>query len=61
MREIIGRSHEGRDLVLRANFPLRGPLAHVGSDTATLLIGGTHGDERATVSILAAANAKACA
>ena len=54
MREIIGRSHEGRDLVLRANFPLRGPLAHVGSDTATLLIGGTHGDERATVSILEA-------
>ena len=54
MREIIGRSHEGRDLVLRANFPLRGSHVHVPSDTATLLIGGTHGDERATVSILEA-------
>jgi hypothetical protein len=52
MREIIGRSHEGRELVLHANFPLRGPRSRPASDTATLLIGGTHGDERATVSIL---------
>lgn len=54
MREIIGRSHEGRELVLRANFPLRGSRGFDSPDTATLLIGGTHGDERATVSILEA-------
>lgn len=52
MREIIGRSLEGRDLFLHANFPLRGARARADSDTCTLLIGGTHGDERATVSIL---------
>lgn len=52
MREIIGRSHEGRELILHANFPLRGPDARRVFDKATLLVGGTHGDERATVSIL---------
>lgn len=53
MRESIGRSHQGRDLILHANFPLRGDRAREAWDTSTLLIGGTHGDERATVSILA--------
>jgi zinc carboxypeptidase len=52
MREIIGRSHQGRELVLHVNFPLRGPDALPASEKSTLLIGGTHGDERATVSIL---------
>lgn len=52
MREIIGRSHEGRELVLHVNFPLRGPDARRASEKSTLLIGGTHGDERATVSVL---------
>jgi hypothetical protein len=52
MREIIGRSVEGRDLVLHANFPLAGRIPSGGSGSGTLLIGGTHGDERATVAIL---------
>ncbi|HKP97670.1 MAG TPA: M14 family zinc carboxypeptidase [Fibrobacteria bacterium] len=53
MRSIIGRSVEGREMVLLANFPLRGDPAAVRSDPrSTLLIGGTHGDERATVAIL---------
>jgi protein MpaA len=52
MREIIGKSVEGRELVIHANFPLRGKSAFDFFGRATLLIGGTHGDERATVSIL---------
>ncbi len=61
MREIIGRSVEGRDLILLSNCPLHArPHSSGTPDLAqaeatrfsTLLIGGTHGDERATVSIL---------
>lgn len=52
MRNIIGKSVEGRDLVLHANFPLRGKTDPGAARKSTLLIGGTHGDERATVSIL---------
>jgi hypothetical protein len=52
MRNIIGKSVEGRDLVLHANFPLRGKIGADASRKSTLLIGGTHGDERATVAIL---------
>src|SRR4051812_25610595 len=48
---IIGRSVEGRDLTLHANYSLDGaPPPDAGF--STLLIGGTHGDERATVAIL---------
>jgi hypothetical protein len=60
IHEIIGRSVEGRDLVLRSNFPPGrfpdrfpgGFPDHAGTGSGTLLIGGTHGDERATVAIL---------
>jgi murein peptide amidase A len=52
MREIIGRSAEGRDLVLHANYPLRGKPHRGDTPSGTLLIGGTHGDERGTVAIL---------
>jgi hypothetical protein len=47
----LGASLEGRALILHANFPShdRDALAH---PRGTLLIGGTHGDERATVSLL---------
>ncbi len=51
MRNIIGKSVQGRDLVVHANFPLDVSPAAV-SRNSTLLIGGTHGDERATVAIL---------
>lgn len=49
----IGASLEGRELLLHANFPAddRDALAR---SQGTLFIGGTHGDERATVDILAA-------
>ena len=52
MREIIGKLVEGRDLVIHSNFPFRGKSAFDFSGRSTLLIGGTHGDERATVAIL---------
>ncbi|MEO6097677.1 MAG: M14 family zinc carboxypeptidase [Fibrobacteria bacterium] len=52
MREIIGRSVEGRDLVLHSNYPAGRFPGHGGTGSGTLLIGGTHGDERATVAIL---------
>jgi protein MpaA len=45
----IGRSVEGRDIVVHANFDLSVPPTSGG---ATLLIGGTHGDEPATVQLL---------
>src|SRR4051812_11172957 len=47
----VGASIEGRELILGANFPAhdRDALAH---PRGTLLIGGTHGDERATVALL---------
>lgn len=55
MRTILGKSVQGRDLVLHSNFD---PGAGAGSLRAgpsgafSLLIGGTHGDESATVAIL---------
>lgn len=60
MRNILGKSVEGRDIILRANVPLTGSgsfaatggNAEAAARKSTLLIGGTHGDERATVSIL---------
>lgn len=52
MREIIGKSVEGRDLLVHANFPLRGKTGQAPGRCDTLLIGGTHGDERASVAIL---------
>jgi protein MpaA len=52
MRNIIGRSVEGKETILHANFPLRGGIDPVLARKSTLLIGGTHGDERATVDIL---------
>ncbi len=50
-RFAVGASLEGRELILSANFPAqdRDALAH---PRGTLLIGGTHGDERATVDLL---------
>jgi hypothetical protein len=48
----IGASLEGRDLILHANFPAGDGDALARGGTGTLLIGGTHGDERATVAIL---------
>jgi hypothetical protein len=52
-RFAIGASVEGRELIVRANFAAgdRDALAH---PRGTLLIGGTHGDERATVALLEA-------
>ena len=50
MRSIIGKSVQGREILLHANFPLDHSNAAPGN--LTLLIGGTHGDERATVAIL---------
>jgi murein peptide amidase A len=52
-RFAVGASVEGRELILRANFAPReaAALAH---PRGTLLIGGTHGDERATVDLLEA-------
>jgi hypothetical protein len=45
---IAGRSVEGRDIVIRTNFdPAAPPPANI-----TLLIGGQHGDEPATVDLL---------
>jgi hypothetical protein len=52
-RFAVGASVAGRDLILHANFGAgdRDALAH---PRGTLLIGGTHGDERATVALLEA-------
>lgn len=52
-RFAVGASVEGRELILSANFAAgdRDALAH---PRGTLLIGGTHGDERATVALLEA-------
>jgi protein MpaA len=45
----IGRSIEGRDIVIRANFDLDAtPTPRDG----TLIIGGTHGDEPATIALV---------
>ncbi|MDB5105852.1 MAG: murein peptide amidase [Fibrobacteres bacterium] len=52
MRNIIGNSIDGREIFLHSNFPYHGVPGPDETGTGTLLIGGTHGDERATVSIL---------
>lgn len=55
MQTVIGKSVLGRDLILHANFNLAEAAARggdPGSGRFSLLIGGTHGDERATVAIL---------
>ena len=44
----VGHSVEGREIVARANFDLAGaPLSGT-----TLIIGGTHGDEPATIRLV---------
>lgn len=45
----IGESVEGRDIIARANFDLAGTLR---PGNVALLIGGMHGDEKATVRLL---------
>lgn len=52
MRTALGQSLEGRSIEAFANFPAWDPAGPGGGEEATLLIGGTHGDERATVPIL---------
>lgn len=53
MRSILGRSVEGRELTVYWNFPsVPASPASGSSSSLTLLIGGTHGDESATVPIL---------
>ncbi len=46
----IGRSAQGREIAAHANFELAGPPP----EGATLLIGGMHGDEKATVFLVEA-------
>ena len=48
----LGASLEGRPIILHAAFGAGDGEALARSDSGTLLIGGTHGDERATVAIL---------
>jgi hypothetical protein len=48
-RRSIGHSVEGREQIVEANFDLTAPLPQ---QQATLLIGGMHGDEVATVKLL---------
>jgi hypothetical protein len=52
-RFAIGASVEGRELILHANHGA-GDRDALAGPQGTLLIGGTHGDERATVDLLAA-------
>lgn len=47
-----GVSLEGRPIILHAAFGADDGDALARADTGTLIIGGTHGDERATVAIL---------
>jgi hypothetical protein len=49
MRMLLGMSAEGREIPAFSNFL---PGAATDHARSTLLVGGTHGDERATVSIL---------
>jgi hypothetical protein len=58
MRTILAKSMEGRELHVHGNaaFQLNRPNSNP-SGFSTLLIGGTHGDERATVTILENFNA----
>jgi len=46
----IGASVQGRDIVTEANFDLMGPIRPA---NITLIIGGLHGDEHATVALVA--------
>jgi len=46
---LIGRSVEGRDIVVRANFDLSSGVA---PGNCSLLIGGIHGDEPATIRLI---------
>jgi hypothetical protein len=46
----IGASVQGRDLVAESNFDLTGPIRPA---NITLIIGGLHGDEKATVALVA--------
>jgi len=51
-REILGRSHEGRE-ILGYSLPAQpGDKAPYPRPGGCLIIGGTHGDERATVALL---------
>jgi hypothetical protein len=47
----IGKSVEGRDIVADSNFDLAGAIRPA---NITLIIGGLHGDEKATVAMVAA-------
>ena len=46
----VGISVQGRDLVAESNFDLDGPIR---PGNITLIIGGLHGDEKATVALVA--------
>jgi len=46
----IGISVQGRDLIAESNFDLEGPIRPA---NITLIIGGLHGDEKATVALVA--------
>jgi hypothetical protein len=52
-RFALGASVEGRELIVHANFGA-GEMDALANPLGTLLIGGTHGDERATVDLLEA-------
>jgi Zinc carboxypeptidase len=56
MRILIAKSHEQRDLTVKVNELFAEVMEAKGnasdSTSRTLLIGGTHGDERATVNLL---------
>lgn len=52
MRKALGNSAEGRPVEVLANFDDHPPMGGRHSGETTLLIGCTHGDERATVPLL---------
>lgn len=54
MRGLLGLSLEGREIPVYRNFREEKAGAPPGAGPSTLLIGGTHGDERATVTLLEA-------
>lgn len=54
MRKVLGRSVEGRTIEVYTNFNEPPPSDGRQAGTVTLLVGCTHGDERATVDILEA-------
>jgi protein MpaA len=49
MRRVLASSREGREIEIHANFDLEGDFDR---SRFTLIIGGTHGDEKATVPII---------